>query len=89
MVTKCRQYRQAKELRQQDLADMLGVQQATVSNWEHGVHVPRGATLRKRLETILGAPIAVLLETESAATQKNDGAAILGNGETTRMTCNE
>ena len=33
-------------LSQQQLADVLGVRQATVSEWETGVYQPRGASAR-------------------------------------------
>jgi transcriptional regulator with XRE-family HTH domain len=42
---KLRHHREAAGLRQQDLADRLGVEQPRVCEWETGVHVPSAETL--------------------------------------------
>lgn len=34
-------FRKAKGLRQEDLAELLGVEQGTVSKWERGLRIPR------------------------------------------------
>jgi transcriptional regulator with XRE-family HTH domain len=47
-----KQFRLNRNLSQMELAELCGVQQATVSRWESGKHIPDRAT-RDRLRTIL------------------------------------
>lgn len=47
-----KQFRVNRGLNQAELAELCGVQQATVSRWESGKHIPDRAT-RNRLRTIL------------------------------------
>jgi transcriptional regulator with XRE-family HTH domain len=49
-----RRYRQAQGLTQAALAELLGVEQATVSRWERGVHVPDLNVQRKLRDFFFG-----------------------------------
>jgi transcriptional regulator with XRE-family HTH domain len=40
-------YRKASRLSQQELADLLGVRQATISDWERGINVPNLSNIQK------------------------------------------
>ena len=53
--------RERKKLKQEDLAERLGVVQSTISMWETGNALPRSETL-KRLAKILGCTIDELLK---------------------------
>ena len=44
-MNRVKQLREEKGFKQTDLSDMLGVSQATLSNWERGVHDPDNETL--------------------------------------------
>jgi transcriptional regulator with XRE-family HTH domain len=48
----CRALREAAELTQQELADVLGVSKQTVSYWETGARSPRGARLYRYAEAL-------------------------------------
>lgn len=61
MSTALRQHRVARGLRQADLAELMGVDQSTISHWEHGTATPRSAAL-ERLRAIFGTSAATLLE---------------------------
>lgn len=50
-----RKARKAKGLKQHELASMLGVSQAKVSNWEIGKSVPSAAEKRALRQTLLGS----------------------------------
>jgi len=47
-----RRIRLLSSLKQSDLADLLGVEQATVSRWERGIHIPDIA-LQKRMRDMM------------------------------------
>ena len=49
------EFRKAKDLTQQDLADLMKVSRNSVTNWETGKREPRAADIRK-LALILGVP---------------------------------
>jgi transcriptional regulator with XRE-family HTH domain len=49
-----KQYRLSRSLNQAGMAELCGVEQATVSRWESGKHLPDRAT-RNRLRTILSS----------------------------------
>lgn len=55
-MTKIKTLRESKELRQGDLANILGVSRSTVAMWETGKSSPRGETLVK-LANVLGCTI--------------------------------
>lgn len=59
-------------MKQSELAKMLTVGQATVSNWETGATEPDFESLRKMAE-ILNCSIDELLGAEKTPTVKNDG----------------
>lgn len=46
-MNKLKELREANNLTQQQLADMLGLDRTTVGKWEIGASLPRGATLIK------------------------------------------
>jgi len=46
-MNKLKKMRGEKGLKQAELAEMLGVSQATLSNWERGVHDPDTAQLKE------------------------------------------
>lgn len=48
-----RRYRRVKGLTQAAFGDVLGVEQATISRWERGFHLPEVA-MQKRLRSLLG-----------------------------------
>lgn len=51
-----------KGIKQADLAQQLGVSQATLSNWERGIHDPANETLT-RLANFFGCSVDYLLGT--------------------------
>lgn len=53
--------RERKKLKQEDLAELLGVAQSTISMWETGNALPR-AEILKRLAKILGCTTDELLK---------------------------
>jgi transcriptional regulator with XRE-family HTH domain len=53
-------------LTQIQLAELIGIGQPALVNWEQGRYKPRSITVQARLEHILGAPLHMLLEDESA-----------------------
>lgn len=52
-------FRQAKGLRQEDLAGLLGVEQGTISRWERGQRIPRDYW-RVQLTKVLGDTSGVI-----------------------------
>lgn len=44
--------REALGLRQEDVAEILGINRNTVGSWETGLHLPRGAHLRRLREVL-------------------------------------
>ena len=55
------------------LADLIGIGQPALVNWEQGRYKPRSTAVQARLEAVLGAPLHVLL-TEDSAAPKGDAA---------------
>jgi transcriptional regulator with XRE-family HTH domain len=60
-----RQLRQARGWTQEQVARWLGVNQVTVSKWEHGVAVPRVRT-RQRLADLFGVGVGAIIFGEDA-----------------------
>ena len=69
--TEIRSRRLAKGITQVRLAALVGIGQPALVNWEHGRFAPEKLAVRERLETILGAPIDVLLENENGGIPKD------------------
>lgn len=59
-MSEIRARRLKKKLSQRELAEMLGVERSTVSKWENGDAIPRGAKLIA-LSDILKCKVDVLL----------------------------
>lgn len=57
------QFRKEKGLTQQQVADLLGISNKTVSKWERGLGCP-DVSLWEGLSTVLGADIIKLLQGE-------------------------
>jgi len=66
--------RKAVSLSQQQLADFLGVRQATLAAWEHSATPPKGEFLLP-LSEILNVPVEELLTTGRKKTAKHRGPA--------------
>ena len=66
MPTQIRRRRLERGLSQIQLSDLVGIGQPALVNWEHARNKPRSAAVRRRLEAVLGAPLHVLLESETA-----------------------
>jgi len=65
-----RELRERKGWTAADLGYKLGVSEGTVRSWEQGRHLPRGATLRRKLARVLGVDVAELgLERDSHEVQ--------------------
>jgi transcriptional regulator with XRE-family HTH domain len=47
-----RALREAAELTQQELADVIGVSKQAISHWETGIRTPRGAFLGRYVEAL-------------------------------------
>ena len=62
-----RKIRESRGLRQYELADRMGVKQASVSAWESGAAMPSAANLIK-LADILGCTVDALLGRASFST---------------------
>jgi transcriptional regulator with XRE-family HTH domain len=72
--TKLRRRRIELELDQTQLAEILGVGQTSISNWERGYTTPRGFPMKRKLEAVLGMPLYVLLQNENSAATNGDAA---------------
>ncbi|MCL2855461.1 MAG: helix-turn-helix domain-containing protein [Defluviitaleaceae bacterium] len=59
-MNRVKELREEKGLKQSELAQTLGVSQATLSNWERGVHDPANETLGQ-LAKLFGCSIDYLL----------------------------
>lgn len=57
---KLRELRQRRAYSQVELAELVGVERATISRAEQGKHTPRGRTLRKLAE-VLGVDVEELI----------------------------
>jgi transcriptional regulator with XRE-family HTH domain len=75
LSTQIRSRRLERDLTQIQLSDLVGIGQPALVNWEHGRYKPRNAAVRKRLEAVLGAPLHVLLESESDDTLESAAAS--------------
>ena len=58
-------------MKQADLADILGVDVSTVSRWENDKNVP-GAAMLKKIAEVLGTSTSVLLSENDAGLQNNE-----------------
>jgi transcriptional regulator with XRE-family HTH domain len=70
-MTRLKQYRKARIMSQREVAELVGLSQAEISNIERGVWRPR-TPVKRMLEQIFGVPIYVLLadvDTDSDATE--------------------
>jgi 8-oxo-dGTP diphosphatase len=72
-----------RELRQQqgrtiaELALRLGVNESTLRNWERGRHLPKSATMRRKIARVLGVPEPQLaLEPQPAPATKEEQPVI-------------
>jgi transcriptional regulator with XRE-family HTH domain len=74
--TELHRLRRERGLSQTRLADLVGVTQTTIVNYDRGRGWPEKATVRERLEAVLGAPVTVLLEAEkpNGAVPKDNAA---------------
>ncbi|MCL2621381.1 MAG: helix-turn-helix domain-containing protein [Defluviitaleaceae bacterium] len=61
-MNRVKELRVEKGIKQADLAQQLGVSQATLSNWERGVHDPANETLTRLAQTF-GCSVDYLLGT--------------------------
>ncbi len=60
--TALRQHRRDRDLTQEDLSELLGISQATISNWELGLTRPRRKSpAARKLEGIFGVPADALM----------------------------
>jgi transcriptional regulator with XRE-family HTH domain len=80
-----RRHRQARGLRQRDLAELVAATQKGVSAWERGYRTPR-ARYARRLELALGLEPGAL-NNANGADPKAD-AAVKSNGATTPQKAN-
>jgi putative transcriptional regulator len=71
-MTNLRHHRRARGMRQSDLADLLRVDQTTVSLWENGQALPRRRSAAA-LQAIFGVPLAELLQNDD---DRPEGAAV-------------
>lgn len=55
-----KRFRKEKGLKQQELADKLGVTQSLIASWEVGVRNPKKETLDK-IAVVLGVPVIKLI----------------------------
>jgi transcriptional regulator with XRE-family HTH domain len=67
MKTEVHRRRLDRKLTQVQLADLVGIGQPALVNWEYGRNVPRAGAVRARLEAVLGAPVHVLLQESGTA----------------------
>jgi transcriptional regulator with XRE-family HTH domain len=72
ILTEIRRRRLDRKLTQIQLADLVGIGQPALVNWEYGRNQPVRADVRRKLEAILGAPIHVLMENENGAVPKDN-----------------
>lgn len=61
-----RRLRQSKNISQKDIADMVGVTQATVSKWESGAMVPTMDRVAS-LAAVLGVSVSEIVEVSSGS----------------------
>lgn len=74
MFSEVHKRRLALGITQVQLAELVGVGQPTIVNYDRGKGWPEKPSVRARLETVLGAPIETLLAPENKSGPNTQGA---------------